>query len=162
MSAPVGGRPNIMPPAPRGTEDGYSLRPHSNSSVGQGEAELKPGTVSSERSFKPLSYTVDHNFSPFALLESDRWIRTGGLILFALFQNYPTLLSISSTPSPSKTLEVVSEIRESTLWRIRQPSLMDGPESPQDSRLRSSAAAHVGRIKPPHAAQHHRRGEGFG
>ncbi|EDS33632.1 conserved hypothetical protein [Culex quinquefasciatus] len=58
MSAPVGGRPNIMPPAPRGTDDGYSFRPHSSSSVGQGDAELKPGTVSSERSFSPLSYTV--------------------------------------------------------------------------------------------------------
>lgn len=58
MSAAVGGNPNIMPPAPRGTDDGYSLRPHSSSSVGQGDAELKPGTVSSERSFSPLSYTV--------------------------------------------------------------------------------------------------------
>lgn len=42
----------------RGPDDGYNFRPHSNSSVGHGDAELKqPGTGSSERSFKPLSTT---------------------------------------------------------------------------------------------------------
>ncbi|XP_052563052.1 uncharacterized protein LOC128092715 [Culex pipiens pallens] len=59
-----------MPPAPRGTDDGYSFRPHSSSSVGQGDAELKPGTVSSERSFSPLSYTVTTIVT--ALLQSER------------------------------------------------------------------------------------------
>uniref|UniRef100_A0A182MXY5 Uncharacterized protein n=1 Tax=Anopheles dirus TaxID=7168 RepID=A0A182MXY5_9DIPT len=83
MSAPVGGRPNIMPPAPRGTDDGYSFRPHSSSSVGQGEAELKPGTVSSERSFKPLSYTVDHTISPVLVgVGASRYPCRGGLLLF--------------------------------------------------------------------------------
>jgi len=56
-TAAVGGRPNIRPPADRGPETalGYSFRPHSmpSSRVGQGEAELKPGTGSSERSLKP-------------------------------------------------------------------------------------------------------------
>ena len=65
MSAPVGGRPNISPP-PLGPEVGYSLRPHSNSSVGHGEAELKPGTDSSERSLKPLYSLVSQNIlNPF-------------------------------------------------------------------------------------------------
>jgi len=54
MSAAVGGRLNMSPPADLGPAEGYSLRPHSmpSSSVGHGEAELKPGTGSSERSLK--------------------------------------------------------------------------------------------------------------
>lgn len=50
-----GGKLNITL---RGPDDGYNFRPHSKSSVGHGDAELKqPGTGSSERSFKPLSTT---------------------------------------------------------------------------------------------------------
>lgn len=47
----MGGKPNIRPPVPRGPVDGYNFRPHSNSSVGHGEAELKPGAASSDLSF---------------------------------------------------------------------------------------------------------------
>lgn len=50
-----GGSPNIKLLELRGPVDGYSLRPHSNSSVGHAVAELKPGTGSSDRSLTPYS-----------------------------------------------------------------------------------------------------------
>lgn len=46
---PDDGRPNIKPPLRGPVCVGYNFRPHSNSSVGHGDAELKPGTVSSDR-----------------------------------------------------------------------------------------------------------------
>lgn len=66
-SPPVGGRPNIKPLVPRGPADGYSFRPHSNSRVGQGEAELKPGAASSDLSFIFINSTFNKNLL-FALI----------------------------------------------------------------------------------------------
>lgn len=63
MSAVVGGRPNMRPLAVRGAAVGYSLRPHSMSRVGHGEAELKPGTGSSERSLNSSTFAPFSNHS---------------------------------------------------------------------------------------------------
>lgn len=62
-SPPDGGRPNIKLLL-RGPDEGYNFRPHSSSSVGHGEAELKqPGTGSSERSFRPeINLFANKNF----------------------------------------------------------------------------------------------------
>lgn len=58
FKSPPGGRLNIRLLL-RGPDDGYNFRPHSNSSVGHGDAELKqPGTGSSERSFRLLLNTL--------------------------------------------------------------------------------------------------------
>lgn len=57
FKSPPGGKPNIRLLL-LGPDDGYSFRPHSSSSVGHGDAELKqPGTASSERSFRLFSNT---------------------------------------------------------------------------------------------------------
>ena len=52
------GRPNIRPEEPLGPAEGYNFLPHSNSNVGQGEAELKPGTGSSDLSLDGSGYVV--------------------------------------------------------------------------------------------------------
>lgn len=57
FKSPPGGKPNIRLLL-LGPDVGYSFRPHSSSSVGHGDAELKqPGTASSERSFRLFSNT---------------------------------------------------------------------------------------------------------
>lgn len=43
---------------PLGPAEGYNFLPHSNSSVGQGEAELKPGIGSSDLSLDGSGYVV--------------------------------------------------------------------------------------------------------
>jgi len=48
----------MRPLVPRDPVVGYNLRPHSSSSVGHGEAELKPGTGSSERSLLAVYQTL--------------------------------------------------------------------------------------------------------
>lgn len=56
--SPLPGRPNISPDVPRGAAEGYNFLPHSNSSVGHGEAELKPGIGSSDLSLDGSGYVV--------------------------------------------------------------------------------------------------------
>lgn len=58
FKSPLPGRPNISPEVPLGAAEGYNLRPHSNSSVGHGEAELKPGIGSSDLSLDGSGYVV--------------------------------------------------------------------------------------------------------
>lgn len=48
----------MSPEVPLGPAEGYSFLPHSSSSVGQGEAELKPGTGSSDLSLEGSGYVV--------------------------------------------------------------------------------------------------------
>lgn len=67
-SLPVGGKPNIKPLAPRGPVEGYNLRPHSNSRVGQGDAELKPGAASSDLSLNFLFAPTEENWINFFLV----------------------------------------------------------------------------------------------
>lgn len=96
FKSPLGGNPNINPLPPREPLVGYNLRPHSSSSVGHGEAELKPGTGSSERSVKlfKVKFIFENNIgnsTKFPFCCSHFWNSFLTILTFSPFSHAPNI-----------------------------------------------------------------------